>query len=300
MTEAPSVTIYRGTDRRDYFLPFPLPEGRSGKFSVTTKRHEKGEKLTVVSMRNAIFMGLPPTSCVLSRPAYTHWLKEDDHAMWMSTMPQEVEQHERQLQGFSGRVLVGGLGLGLAVGILERNPLVEEITVCELSGDVIKLIEPHAKRRPSTVILERDLYEHLRICKKSGKEYDFAFYDIWCPTGQTILTQHVIPLRRLSVGIIPQSQIECWNEAEMIGQVRMSIQTTLQYYESRPDDHPLLACEAKIFRSCKRAHAEAWPFLNWLRKEKPQHEEARAAGEAYVEALSDPVEFDKSWRKYAK
>ncbi len=295
----PRVTIYRGKDRRDYFLPYHLPTGKSGQFSVTTKRHEKGEKLTVVSMRNAIFMGLEPMSVLLDRPVYTHWLQEEGRAMWMSTMPQEVEQHERQLANFHGRVLIGGLGLGLAVALLENNPSVEEITVCELSMDVVALVGPHVQRRSNTVILQRDLYEHLRICRKTKKQYDCAFYDIWCPTGQSVLTQHVIPLRKLSVGVVPQGSIECWNEAEMIGQVRMSIQNTLTYYEQQPDKHPLLACDEKRFQSCKKAHAEQWAFTNWLRKERPSLNSAKLAADNFISALSDPVEFKKSWRQYA-
>jgi hypothetical protein len=38
-------------------------------------------------------------------------------AAWMSTLPQEIEQHERQLANFHGDVLVGGLGLGLAIAL---------------------------------------------------------------------------------------------------------------------------------------------------------------------------------------
>jgi hypothetical protein len=35
----------------------------------------------------------------------------------MTTNPQEIEQHERQLDNFHGDVLVGGLGLGLAIAL---------------------------------------------------------------------------------------------------------------------------------------------------------------------------------------
>jgi hypothetical protein len=53
-----TLTIYEGRDGRYSFLPFYLPEGKSGNCTIRYEIAKKGEKLTVVSLRNAIFMRL--------------------------------------------------------------------------------------------------------------------------------------------------------------------------------------------------------------------------------------------------
>lgn len=297
--------IYQGRDRRHYTLPFHLPEGKRGQWRVTVKEHKVGEKLTIVSMRNAIFMGLKPASAICDRPIYTHWLEQRGggrNGTWMTSMPQEIEQHERQLKNFHGDVLVGGLGLGVAVALLDRNPRVESIMVVELSKSVIDLVHPHVPETKALFVIQQCLYKRLRELKKLKVTFDCAFFDIWCPTGQSVLDEHVIPLRRLSRDIISQDKIECWNESEMIGQVRMSVSTAVQFYEANPrGHHPLLLCEQETFESpsLKRAHGCQWTFLNWLRNEKPSVKQAQEKSESFLQALSNPIRFDAEWKQYA-
>lgn len=293
MKEPPiqALTFYQHNRYRS-LLPFHLPVGKSGEWRVQIKTHRKGETLDVISMRNALFMGLRPSRIKLESDTRIHFLKQGG-GTWMSTVPQEVEQCQRQLMNFSGRVLVGGLGLGLAVGILELNPRVSEIDVVEISEDVINLIEPYLPQNKTTV-WERDLYSFLRMARKNKTEYDYAFYDIWCPTGQRTLTDHVIPLRKLSRGIVRQHCIECWNEEEMLGQVRMGLNTLVHFvygsnqFRTLPKD---------LYRD---ANPEQYAFFNWLRMKRPTTAEADEAIEGYVTALKDPGVFSKYWGKWNK
>src|SRR5262249_27863944 len=142
--EPAKITLYDLGDHYS-FLPFPLRPGKSGKIEIKTETVKKGTSLCLVSVRNAIFMGLQQSRIVLDHDTEILTLSEEDVSdRWMSTMPQEAEQHWRQLRHAHGNVLVGGLGLGMAVGILRENPRVTSITAIEINPDVIRLVGTNA------------------------------------------------------------------------------------------------------------------------------------------------------------
>lgn len=292
-----SITFFKHNRYRS-LLPFHLPQKSLGRWRVKVETRKKGDVLDVVGMRNALFMGLKPTKIKLESDVRIHWLEERGKAKWMSTMPQEIEQHERQLSRFEGRVLVGGLGLGVAIGILENNPRVTKIDVVEISGGLIKLIEPHLGFASKTEIHHRDLYAYLKLAKKLGYTYDYAFYDIWCPTGQMVLDQHVIPLRRLSQDIIAQENIECWNEEEMLGQIRLGLHNLVSMQvvpELRPHGDI-----AKLRQFYQQSNPQQYPFYNWLITMKPTARYAFNAIGGYVDLLKDPAAFNFKWGKWSK
>jgi hypothetical protein len=207
-------------------------------------------------------------------------------------------------------VLVGGLGLGLAVGILRLNPKVKSITVVEINPDVIRLVGTSAMHHPvkndmdgkKTRIVRADLFRYLKTAKANGLKYDFAFYDTWCPTGQRVLITDTLPLRRLSEGVVPNDMIECWNEDEMIGQVIAGAQfwcnaDKLDFLEKSGQPNPFKQSR-KEFRSWRKFNRETYPFLAWIRKVDPTYEEASGMLQTYVQSLKDPKQFDGFWKKY--
>jgi len=281
-------------DGKNYSLPFPLHIGKSGRMQVEIYTEPAGSRLPVVGMRNAIFMGLKQTTLVLSEPLHIHRLKQSGYGTWMTSMPQEIEQVTRQLKGFHGTVLVGGLGLGVAVALLEKMPKVKKIIVVERSQDVINLVWPFLPKRKTSVVCD-DLYYYLEQAKANSCHCDCAFYDIWCPTGETVLVEHTMPLRKLSEGVVAQ-RIECWNEDEMIGQVRMACQTSILMMNAENKDfpHPINTDE-EMFKRIQRRTDLTWYFFRWIRREKPTAEQATAMTEVFCETLKMPSLFEERW-----
>ena len=73
-----------------------------------------------------------------------------------------------------GKVLVGGLGLGLIIHALENNPEVKSIDVVDLNDDVIKLINPlipHTK----TTVYHGDVFDK----RWFNGNYDTIILDLW-------------------------------------------------------------------------------------------------------------------------
>lgn len=279
---------------REYSLPYWLPEGKNGKSEVSIEFKDAGSRLPLVSMRNSLFMGLQQCNLILDRPLGIHHLKEIGQGTWMSSMPQEIEQHHRQLAGMKGRVLVGGLGLGLAVAILEGVEAITEIVVVEKNSELLQLVGKFIPK-DKTKLLHFDLYEYL---KRDRETFDFAFYDIWQSTGEHVLTEHVMPLRRLSQHAVRQDCIQCWNEGEMIGQVHMGCRTAVMYYFcDAPADNPfktMFSISDEEFER-RRSVGLVWYFYRWLRRSNPSQNYALAAADEFAAALRDPMRFDKEW-----
>ena len=77
-----------------------------------------------------------------------------------------------------GDVIIGGLGLGLAVEVALANPKVKHVTVVEISPDVMSLVAEHLlkKHGDRLTIIEGDIME---FKPERGTKYDFAWFDIW-------------------------------------------------------------------------------------------------------------------------
>lgn len=284
--------VYVHDDGKQYSLPYPLPPGEKGKFKIEVDFKPAGKELTVVSMRNALFMGLRPTMMTLTAPLGVHTLSENGRATWMTSLPQEIEQHHRQLANVRGTVLVGGLGLGVAVALLEKNPRVKNIVVVEKSSDVIELIKPYVPQRKTTFV-HGDLYDYLKENEQRTQPFDCAFYDIWCPTGERVLTEHVLPLRLLSEGVV-NGPIECWNEDEMIGQIRMNCLSRIQLMLMQNDPLDVLKMDEDRFQRIKSLGL-SWYFHRWMREAKPTQKTAEAMLQRFCADIKNPRELQKNW-----
>jgi hypothetical protein len=110
----------------------------------------------------------------------------DDPAHWWSIQDTAAE--------LRGRVLVGGLGLGLILHALARNPDIERVTVVERDADVIALMTPNLPRALDIEVVLDDFLEYV----ESRPSFDSAFVDLWVTHGyeDTIrtLVEKVVPL----------------------------------------------------------------------------------------------------------
>jgi hypothetical protein len=294
-------TFYTHTiDGMEQSLPYNLPEGKVGKFSIRHRIEPAGSEMVIVSMRTAIMTDVKPVKTVISEPVRIHELVENGKGLWMSSKMCDIWQHQEALKNMHGRVLVGGLGIGLAVSILEKNPRVTEIVCVEKNPQVIDLVFPHLSSK-KTLIRFFDLFQYLNLPRlprqKNADGFDFAFYDIWCSTGQTQIKEFTLPLRQLSRGIIPQKNIVCWQEDEMIGQVILPFNIS---------DESLVSMMSMVFSlSCDRfkAHAKhsiASPVWQWFRSQttKPTAKQLRKMANRFVAALKNADHYEKDWKQW--
>lgn len=206
-----------------------IPEQRIGRFEIRHSIIKAGEKIPVVTMRNALFMHYKPLDIILPFD-YTvtklHQYYEDskndmDKGTWMTTHPQEIFSSHMVHDAAFGDVLIGGLGLGYSTQNIASKPDVKSVTVVEIEKDVIQIVEPHL-HRSNVEVVQDDLYKYLETTKK---KFDFCYFDIWASTGERELPK-VNKLRELAKRVLNKNgKIMCWMEDEMNGQVKFGEET---------------------------------------------------------------------------
>lgn len=92
----------------------------------------------------------------------------------MSNTPSEIDDHWKFIRKASGKVLVGGLGLGMVLKCLLDKNDVTKVTVIEKSPDVINLVASAYIADPRVEIINADIFDY-----KPTEHYDCAWFDIW-------------------------------------------------------------------------------------------------------------------------
>lgn len=103
--------------------------------------------------------------------------------LMMSDTNMEKETNRLFIENAKGRVMIGGLGIGLIIENLRDKinaGIVTEITIYEKYQDVIDLVYPIYKDLPIKVVCA-DILEYK---PQKGEVYDTIYFDIW-PTIST-------------------------------------------------------------------------------------------------------------------
>lgn len=142
-----------------------LPDGRSGKWTISHYNAEGIERLRCARD----YRGMPPGR-------YTRlW---GPNGIMMTDTPAEMADHRELLQTagrLGGRVLLHGLGLGMALKMVLAINRVTSVDVVELSSDVISLVGPHYK--DDRVTIHHD--DALTRKWPRGVRWNVVWHDIW-------------------------------------------------------------------------------------------------------------------------
>lgn len=199
----------------------PILEPRkSGAVEVTQEIIKQGTPITVVSVRNAILMGLKPLSVSLDADLQVDSLVYEG-GTWMTTHIQELWQAAVACRNLHGRVLIGGLGLGVIAKMCSRKKIISRTTVVEIDERIVDLVWDQLHLKHGHFCVVADLYDYIK--NMPVDQYDSAFFDIWQGTGEFVWREQVVPLRRLCRGKLEANQVYCWQEEEMHGQLRPAL-----------------------------------------------------------------------------
>ncbi|MCC6904528.1 MAG: hypothetical protein IT326_01715 [Anaerolineae bacterium] len=116
----------------------------------------------------------------LNQPLDVRGLVLRDGRLWMSDVPQERLMMFNNAARSRGRVLVGGLGIGLYPQY--ALPLAEHMTIVERDADLIPVVEPVVRAAAAHYqvpleIITSDITETLEAT--DGGDYDTIFLDTW-------------------------------------------------------------------------------------------------------------------------
>lgn len=138
----------------------------------------------------------------------------------MSDAPYEARSNRDIIEGARGNTLIAGLGMGMILVPILRNPKVESVTVVEKNHDVIKLVyKPLMENSPLTneqkmklVLVPGDIFEY-----RPAKDYfDVVYFDIWPTISPKNLDDAAILKRKFRKSLKAGGWMGVWVEKEML------------------------------------------------------------------------------------
>lgn len=264
--------IVKGKPKYDGVLN--IPEGESGEYAIKHKLMPAGSVFVTATLRMAMHAGHKAQNIRYDHDTRWHSLVQGEN-VWMTDSPLEQVQHDRLMQGFRGRVLVGGLGLGYTVTMLSAKRQVKEIVVIERSPDVANLVWPHVRTHKAQLVID-DLH---RYTQRTDIYFENAFYDIWQLDNAYTFHYTVLPLRVNSEGKV--GRLECWHEDVMRGQLFQALIDRLGMLQLKEagqglvmDEYPSLDDLADCAMRGVPAPTNVWlrwsaPYWRWYRRVYP-------------------------------
>lgn len=186
-----------------------LPQKKVGKYKIKIDVVPAGKEMTVVSKRNWLMMGYKSLKVTFDSPRLLFKLIKDGQGLLMSDSPQEMFLQYEAYKNAKGRVLVGGLGLGLYANMVARKSDVTGVVVVEIDRDVIKLCKPENEK---IVVVHDDIWEFIRTTKE---KFDYAYVDIHYSTGCMEYMKTILPMREIFRKRFPDMRVNFWGEEEM-------------------------------------------------------------------------------------
>lgn len=196
--------------------PINLKESKCGQFEIKREIISAGKEITVISHRNWIMMGYKPLKVVFDKDRLLHKLLRNGQGLLMSDSPQEMFLQYDAYKNASGKVLVGGLGIGLYPSMISKKPDVSKIDIVEIDKDIIALTEKQFKKNPKIRIINDDIKHFLKTIE--GENYDYCYIDIHYSTGAMTYIHSVLPLRKIIERKFPNMKTDFWGEEEMKSQ----------------------------------------------------------------------------------
>lgn len=185
-------------------LPVPITKGKMGRWTIDTFKltamQVRAENLANYFNGEQIMMVKPGTYTRLIRTG-----PKGTGTIVMSNTPMEVRTNAPFIKAAKGRVLISGLGLGMALKAVLAKPDVTSVKVIEIDGDLIHLITSGAfTRELLTGRLVIEQADALAYKPAKDERYDVAWHDIWDEIDDDNLAQmaqltrkwqHRIPLQ---------------------------------------------------------------------------------------------------------
>lgn len=145
-----------------------IPEGKKGEFAVIHSEVSEAEAQRVrMYDYKGEYDGFTPG---------TYTILKDSCDIIMSDTPMEIKTNQTIINRAHGRVLIGGLELGLILLELQKNKRIEIVTVVEKNSEVIDLVLPHLKLDDRFSVVKGDIFQY--TFSKLTK-FDTIYFDIW-------------------------------------------------------------------------------------------------------------------------
>ena len=192
---------------RNVFVPMHtiVTEGKKGTAWV---KHFAAESVGSVQRLRSMMNGqLAPSKGEKYVALYT-MNKHYTEILEMSDTPEERKTNMLFVKKAKGRVLIGGLGVGMVLEAILRKPEVTHVTVVEANFDVMELVGPHVGKghKRKLTIVPGDIFTWN---PPEGAKYDTVYFDIW----PHISSDNLEEMERLHKKFMPFRKSRGWMDS---------------------------------------------------------------------------------------
>lgn len=148
----------------------PAKVSDNGRFRIARLRGAKGLYRAHNTIPGVRYFDMP----VHRFTALEEW-RDGAWQVWMTDEPLHWFSMRQLAQMSHGRVLVGGLGLGMIVKHLRQQPQVGDVLVSERAPEVIELVWPHVQWKRGAHLVQGDFFE----VYWGADQFDTVITDFW-------------------------------------------------------------------------------------------------------------------------
>lgn len=129
----------------------------------------------------------------------------------MSDTEMEKRTNAAFVRNAHGKVLIGGLGIGLILLAVQDKADVEKITVIEKNREVIDIVADQLPLNEKVKIVNADVFEYM-----PEEKYNTIYMDIWDYINENVYREQMKPLiSRYRRYLVPNTEdenryIDCW------------------------------------------------------------------------------------------
>lgn len=152
-----------------------LSEGQIGDFSLQKFTINKNNYRAIIRDR-------------ISPGTYIRLMRKNE--LMMSNTDMEKNTNKEFVRKAHGKVLIGGLGLGMIVLAIQDKPEVESIVVIEKYEEVIDLVGSQLPLNTKVKIINEDVFDY---CPENDA-FNCIYMDIWSTINQDIYRNEMLEL----------------------------------------------------------------------------------------------------------
>jgi len=152
-----------------------IPEQESENFKIVhhiaTESDIRGLKLRDAIQGRIEYLGFEPGTYLELRTKQSLFCN-----VVMSDTPMELRTNLDAIYNSNGNVLIGGLGIGAILLLIQERPEVKSVIVIEKYKEIIEMVKPFLPLNEKVKIIEADIFEWL---PEKNNKFDTIYFDIW-------------------------------------------------------------------------------------------------------------------------
>lgn len=143
-------------------IEYNIPDQTKGEWKIETYIVKEPQKTKIFNKNRYVPNGI-----------YKKLIRKN--TIVMSNTPDELRDMYYIIKNAKGDILISGLGMGLLPLILKDKSEVRNITIIEISNNLIEMISPYLNH-PKIKIIHGDIFEWK---PQKSEKWDYIWHDIW-------------------------------------------------------------------------------------------------------------------------